>query len=140
MNDEVTEEANKTVVRQLVEDVLGLGNMRLLDRLIADHHVSHLAIGDHYDAEGLRIHIAQYRAAMPDLTVRMDDLFCEGDRVARRFTLLGTIHPSPPAGTPDSHEHAVVHGIAIDRLVDGRIVESWVHIDDVPALPSNRRS
>jgi predicted ester cyclase len=138
MTDEMTQETNKAVVRRLVEEVLGLGNMRLLDLLIAECHVSHFAIGDHYEAEGLRIHIDAYRAAMPNLTVRMDDLFSEGDRVARRFTLSGPLHPSSPAATSDSGESVVVHGIAIDRLVDGKIAESWVQIDDVPGWHPDR--
>lgn len=136
MTNEVTREANEAVVRRLVEEVLGKGNMRLLDLLIADRHVSHLAMGDHYEAEGVRIHIDAYRAAMPNLTVRMDDLFSAGDKVARRFTLFGHLRYSSLAGTSGVENSVMVRGIAIDRLVDGRIVESWVQIDDVPGWHS----
>lgn len=137
MNNDVTQENNKAVVRRLVEEVLGLGKMSLLDTLIADRHVSHFGIGDHYEIEGLRIHIDAYRVAMPNLTVRIDDLFAEGDKVARRFTLVGFIHLSSQTGRLEPEGSVEVHGIAIDRLEDGRIAESWVHIDDVPGWNSN---
>lgn len=128
----MTQETNKAVVRRLVEEVLGQGHMRLLADLIAAGHVSHLAIGDHYGPDGVRIDFATYREVLTDLVVTLDDLFADGDRVARRFTISGTVHGS-------SHEYAkgrsrlvVLHGIAIDRLVDQRVAESWVQIDHLP--------
>jgi predicted ester cyclase len=126
-------EANMAVVRRLVMQVLGRGHVRLLPELIAAGHVSHLGIGDHYGADGVRIDIAAYHAALPDLEVTLDDLFADGDRVARRFTISGTVRESSPDAAGQKR-FVVLRGIAIDRLADGRVTESWVHIDALPRI------
>jgi predicted ester cyclase len=123
------QEANKAVARRLLEQVLGKGHMQLLQELIAVGHVSHLAIGDHYGPEGVRIAIAAYRAALSDLVVTLDDMLADGDRVARRFTISGTFRGSLNDDAPVDERFVVLHGIAIDRFEDGRVAESWVSID-----------
>ena len=105
--------------------------MELIPVLVAADHVGHLPIGDHYGPEGVRIDVAAYRAAFPDLSVTLEDLLADGDKVVRRFTLRGT-HRHPFLGVPATREPVVLRGIAIDRLVDARLVESWVQIDGLP--------
>jgi predicted ester cyclase len=125
-----TDEGNVAVVRCLVEDVLGAGRMLLLPELIAPGYVGHLAIGDHYGPDGVRIEFTAYRTAIAGLVVTLDDLFASNGRVARRFTLRGTSRTSACAEAGGGRPVAL-HGIAIDRLEDGRLVESWVQIDDL---------
>jgi hypothetical protein len=122
-----TQETNLTVVRTLMEDVLHGGRMTLLPTLVAPEYVGHLPIGDHYGPEGVRIEFTAYRTAIPGLIVTLDDLFATDDRVARRFTLRGaSCSPAPARNTPIP---VSLRGIAIDRLADGLLVESWVQID-----------
>lgn len=125
---EMTRGANIEVVRRLLEDVLGRGRLELLDELVDADYVGHLPIGDHYGPAGVRIDVAGYRTAFPDLVVTLDDLFADRDKVVRRFTLRGT-HQRPFLGIPASGQPAVLRGIAIDYLTDGRLVESWVQIE-----------
>jgi hypothetical protein len=122
------DEGNLAVVRLLMVCVLGAGRMALLPTLIAPEYVGHLPIGDHYGPEGVRIELAAYRSAMCDLAVTIDDLFGWDDRVARRFTLRGMSRSVPPAEPVP----VTLHGIAIDRLEHGRLVESWVQIGPYP--------
>lgn len=124
-----TDEGNAAIVRVLMEEVLGAGRMLLLSELVAPDYVGHLAIGDHFGPEGLRIEFAAYRAAIIGLTVTVDDLFASNGRVARRFTLRGTVRTSACIHHDEMHP-VTLHGIAIDRLEDGRLVESWIHLDD----------
>jgi steroid delta-isomerase-like uncharacterized protein len=115
----------------LVEEVLGLGRLALLPALVASDYVGHFRLGDHYGPEGFRIDVATYRTALPDLAVTLEDLLADGDRVVRRYTVRGTYH-GPFPGAPASGRPIVLRAIAIDRLIDGRLVESWVQIDDFP--------
>ena len=119
---------NACTVRRLVEEVWGRGDLALLPSLMSDAYVGHLPIGDHYGPEGARIDIDAYRRALPDLTIALEELFAHGDRVVRRFTMRGT-HRRPFLGMPASGQCVVLRGIAIDRLEDGLIVESWVQLD-----------
>ena len=122
---------NMEIVRRLMEEVLGQGHLALLPDLVADSYVGHLAIGDHYGPGGVRIEVVTYRRAFPDLVVTLEDLLAEGEKVVRRFTLRGT-HQRSFLGVAGSGRAVVLRGIAIDRLAGGRLVESWVQIDDLP--------
>ena len=96
-----TTTANLDIVRRLMDEVWAAGRLQLIPELVADDYVGHLPIGDHYGPEGLRIDIAAHRAAFPDLTLRIDDLFASGDRVVRRYTLRGTLtRPLPGRAEP----------------------------------------
>jgi predicted ester cyclase len=122
---------NLRVVRRLMEEVWATGDLNLLPELVANDYVGHLPIGDHYGPVGARIDIESYRRAMPDLTVTLADLFAVEDKVVRRFTLLGT-HTLPFLGFRASGKRVALGGIAIDRLANGQIVESWIRLDDSP--------
>jgi steroid delta-isomerase-like uncharacterized protein len=119
-------------IRRLIDDVWNLGNLDMLPELVADGYVGHLPIGDHYGPHGVRIDIAAYRSAFPDLTVTLEDLLTIGDRVVRRYTVCGT-HREPFMGVPASGLAVELRAIAIDRMTDGKLIESWVQIDPFPA-------
>jgi predicted ester cyclase len=121
-------ERNKTIVRRLVEEVIGRGKVELLPEILAPHYVAHLSFGDHFGPEGLRIEIDTLWTAFPDLTVTLDDLVAEGDRIARRYTVRGT-NLGPLYGHVPSGRPATLRGLAIDRLAAGKIVESWIGVD-----------
>jgi predicted ester cyclase len=121
-------ERNKAIVRRLVEEVIGRGRVEVLSEILTPHYVAHLAFGDHFGPEGLQIEIDALWTAFPDLTVTVDDLLAEGDRVARRYTVRGT-QVGPLYGHPPNGRPAILHGLAIDRLAAGRIVESWIGVD-----------
>ncbi len=123
--------ANMEVVRRLLTECLGEGLVRHLPNLIAAGYVGHLPIGDHYGPEGVRIDIDGYRAMMSNLSVTLDDLFADADKVCRRFTLRGTLRYQFP-NDQDGRTPVVLHGVAIDRLEHGLLVESWVLLDSLP--------
>jgi predicted ester cyclase len=127
----VTTADNKEIVRRLMEEVLGQGRFKLLTELVAADYVGHFALGDHYGPEGFQIAAAAYRTAFPDLTVTLDDLLADGDKVVRRYTLQGTHHESL-LGEPATGQRLTLQGIAIDRLADGLLVETWAHIGRLP--------
>jgi steroid delta-isomerase-like uncharacterized protein len=126
---------NAAVVLRLMEEVWGRGQLHLISELVADDYVGHFVIGDHYGPEGVRIDVAAYRTSFPDLTVTVDDLLTDGDKVVRRFTLRGT-HHRPFLGSPATGNPVVLRAIAIDRLFQGQLLESWVHGDALTAPPA----
>lgn len=126
---------NTSVIRMLMDDVWGRGQLELLSTVVSEDYIGHLPIGDHYGPEGVRIDVAAYRTAFPDLSVTIDDLFAVGDRVARRYTLRGT-HLHSFLGAPGHGQIVVLHAVAIDRFASGLLVESWVHGDCYPPIHS----
>lgn len=124
---------NKALVRRFIEEVVNRNNARLLPELVAADHVRHAPDGDLYGLEGVRIDVAEWRAAFPDLCLALEDLIAEGDRVVSRFVLLGT-QAGPFWGGPATGRAVAVGGVAIDRLAGGRLAESWVSLDAFAVL------
>jgi predicted ester cyclase len=118
----------KGIVTRLVDEVINGGNTRLLPDLLDPEHVTHDPTGDLYGPEGMRIDIAGYRTAFPDLRMTTEDLVADGDRVARRFRLEGT-HAGSFMGIPPSGQRVALGGIAIHRFDSGRLVETWLSYD-----------
>jgi steroid delta-isomerase-like uncharacterized protein len=124
----VVESDNERFVRRFVEDVINRGETDLLPALVASDHIGHDPLGDHYGPEGVRISITELRSAFPDLRVTIEEVIAARDLVARRFTLRGT-HRDTYLGLPATGRAVVTTGIAIDRIVSGRLAESWLTID-----------
>jgi PAS domain S-box-containing protein len=63
-------------------------------------------------------------AAFPDGHWTTDDQFADSDEVVTRWSFSGT-HKEMFSGMAPTGRKVAVSGIAIDRIVDGRIVEEW---------------
>jgi predicted ester cyclase len=126
-------ERNVNVVKRFFEEAFNSGDGRLLDELHDSSHVSHLPNGDHYGAEGVRIDIAGYLEAFPDLRLKIDELFDAGETVAYRFTAQGT-HNGPFLGVAPTGRPIRITGLGVDRLKDGKFVERWVQYDSAGLL------
>lgn len=72
--------------------------------------------------------MAYLRRVFADLHIAIGDQVAEGDKVVTRFTISGCQQGEfariPPAG-----KFAHVTAMGIHRMVDGRIVESWLNWD-----------
>jgi steroid delta-isomerase-like uncharacterized protein len=69
-------------------------------------------------------------AAFPDIQITVDDEIAEGDRVVCRWTVTGT-HQGEFMGIPPAGKAVTRAGVAIYRLVNGKIAENWLFADDV---------
>jgi predicted ester cyclase len=68
--------------------------------------------------------IGLYHAVFPDLTLACDDVLAAGDKVAVRWTAIGT-HEGDQLGGPATNRKVTLTGIDIVRIENGRIVERW---------------
>jgi predicted ester cyclase len=126
-------EDHRLAVQRFIDEAYNAGNIRILPELIAPEHISHLPTGDHYGPEGVRIDIAGFRTAFPDLTLSLDDLIDAAETVVYRFTARGT-HQGPFMGVAATGRRVRVDGIGIDRFRDGKMIERWVQYDGVGLL------
>jgi steroid delta-isomerase-like uncharacterized protein len=125
----MTVEANKATVRRWTEEGFGQGNVALADELVATDFINRTPVpGQKPGREGLKQAVLGLRAAFPDLSVTILDIFAEGDRVVLRDTIRGT-HRGTFASIPPTGKPVTVNRIAIFRLADGRIVENWAQVD-----------
>ena len=76
------------------------------------------------DVEGYLAEIADYMAGIPDIRFRIDSLHLAGDVVTVIGTLTGT-HSGEVFGYPATGRSVEFSAIAVHRIEDGAIVESW---------------
>ncbi|MBI4498062.1 MAG: ester cyclase [Chloroflexi bacterium] len=128
-------DANETIVRRAVEEILGKGNLALVDELIAPNYVGHVTFIPETmrGPEAARKVVQTFRTAFPDLTFTIEDLFTAGDKVACRFTAQGT-HQGELMGIRPTGRRGAVSGIALFRVVNGKIVEEWANWDALSML------
>jgi steroid delta-isomerase-like uncharacterized protein len=129
----MTLEQNKALVRRVLDEVWSQGKLAVVDELYAADFVSH----QHSHAEGpqdvrsldaLKAFVREFREAFPDFHDIIEDQVAEGDKVVTRFTSVGT-HRGPLMGLEPTNKPVQWLGIAIDRVVGGKIAENWVSWD-----------
>ena len=120
-------ETNKTLSRRLFEEVWNKGNLAVLNELIANDHVNSgpgTLPGLPTGPEGAKQFVMMYRNAFPDTHFTIDEQIAEADKVVTRWTAHGT-HKGELLGIPATGKSSTVTGISVDRIVNGKIVESW---------------
>jgi steroid delta-isomerase-like uncharacterized protein len=120
-------ETNKAVSSRFLEEVFNKGKLNVLDEILAKDHVNSgpgTLPGLPTGPEGAKQLVTVYRNAFPDVHFTIDDQIAEGDKVVTRWTGHGT-HKGELLGIPATGKSSTVTGIAVDRLVNGKIVESW---------------
>ncbi len=121
---------NKALARRLVEEAFNAGRLDVTDELVASDYLGHdpSLPEEVRGPAGVKELIAGYRAAFPDIHVTIEDQIADGDLVVSRWSAKGT-HQGELMGMPATGKQATVTGITIDRIADGRIVESWDNWD-----------
>lgn len=126
----MTTDDNKAIIRRGLEEMFSRGNVDVADEVFAADHVGHdpAMPQDLHGPEEFKHFVRMYRTAFPDLELRVEDQIAEGDEVVTRFTAHGT-HRGELMGIAPTDNEVEVAGISIDRLVDGKSVESWTSYD-----------
>jgi ketosteroid isomerase-like protein len=107
-------EANKTLVRRLVDEVLNGGNLELIDELYAPEI-----------APAAKRWTTPFWASFPDVHMEIVELIAEGDKVVGRFTCSATHLGDWLGNAPTGRRFERVDEVSIFRFRDGRIVQVW---------------
>ena len=111
------------LVRRLHAALLDARDPAVIDAFFADDFVSHNnPPGFPPGVDGVKQFFSMFRDAFPDVTVVIDELVADGDRVAVATTFTGT-HQGELMGMAPTGKHVSVTGIDIVRIAGGRIVE-----------------
>jgi hypothetical protein len=107
-------DANKAVVRRLVDEVLNGGRVDVVDELYSPEL-----------APAAKRWIAPFRGAFPDVQMEIVDLIAEGDKVVGRFSCSGT-HQGTWRGHPATgRRFGRIAEVYIFQFGHGRIVGAW---------------
>jgi predicted ester cyclase len=118
----------KQVVRRYYDEVLNRRRLNVLDELVAPGFVGHDASGATIDRDGYVTAVKMLHAGFGQLIVRVDDQVAEHDRVATRWTAIGT-HTGAFVGIAATWREVTISGVDIHRLKGKHVVEHWEQLD-----------
>jgi steroid delta-isomerase-like uncharacterized protein len=123
--------SNEAIGRRAIE-VFNTGDMSVVDEITAEGAVGHdpanpeEAVGP----EGAKAVVKMYRDGFSDLNLRVEHQISDGDFVVTRWTSSGT-NDGSLGGLPPTGKSITGSGILIDKIVDGKVVESWSQWDNM---------
>jgi predicted ester cyclase len=126
-------EQNKATARRFYDEVIGKGNLEVIDQIISPGFVDHDGNNPTQDIAGVKQFLAMARSAFPDISAKVEDVIAEGDRVVARVAVAGT-HRGEFMGTPPTGKHVRFTCIDILRCADGKAVEHWSVADNLGLL------
>jgi len=133
-----TPDDHRRIARLVLEEMWGRGRLELADELYAPGYVDHAVRGPEPQTvlgpEGIKAAVRAFRAAFPDLAYTVEETMAERDLVMARFSARGTHTGAAFLGVEPTGREVAYTGTDINRIVDGRIVESWVHYDALGLL------
>jgi steroid delta-isomerase-like uncharacterized protein len=122
-------ETNKATVRRMNDQLWNEGRVDLIGEFFTEDTVSHAAgLPSSSGLEELKASVVMAQNAYADLRLSFGDLIADGDNVAYTWTLRG-LHQGELYGIPPTGKKVTTSGVTINRLVNGRIVETWMFPD-----------
>ncbi len=134
---------NINTARRLFEEAWSEGKIELFDELCSEGFVDHDPLLGEADLRALKDRVSTYRAAFPDLTFTIEEIFAAGDRVVARWRGVGTFENELMGFAPTGEKRDPIEGIGISRFEDGKVVETWTQWDtlrfmkDLGAIPED---
>jgi predicted ester cyclase len=128
-------EENKAVVRRFYDEVMGQGRVEVLDEVMVEDFVDHgeALFGSPQGRDTLRQGVAATHDILPGLHVALHEMLAQGDLVGVRGTMRCR-HGGTFLGVAGSGHELTWEGIAIFRLVGGKIAERWFNSDSISIL------
>jgi predicted ester cyclase len=117
------EEQNKKIIISTYE-AWNEVDIEALKEIYSPDYVWHFAGEGTLSLEDLIKDLNWEISAYPDRTFSTEDLISKGDKVISRYVFRGT-HEGDSEDFPATRKRVEMEGIIIDRIENGKIVESW---------------
>ena len=125
-------EENKALVRREIEELFNhTGDLDVAEEVYAVDFVGHdpTMPEDLHGLEAAREFAATFRGAFPDLTCTIEDQVAEEDKVVSRWRASGIHEGETEELGPPTGNRMEITGISIERISEGKVVESWDRYD-----------
>ncbi|SRR5581483_12202800 len=110
------------------------GDQATIDALCDPDVVDHNPAPDHEPTlDGFKHKVAYMCSLFPDLREDLQDIVADGDTVATRWLLTGSLQQDY-MGIPASGQKISVEGMNFYRLRDGRVTDIWTQFDGVAMM------
>jgi steroid delta-isomerase-like uncharacterized protein len=126
-------EANKTVIRRIIEESWNKGNVSLIDELFTPDYTGHFPPETMHGPAGYKKSVITWRTAMPDFQYTIEDMIADGDKVAIHGTVSGT-HTGEGLGIAPTGRQWISSATSLVHLAGGKLVEEWINFDALGLL------
>ena len=124
----------KAIIHRHFAEIWNQRRLDVADELVAPTYESHFPLpGQPAGIAGFKYAVQALRASFPDLTITIEDLIAEDDKVVARLTARGT-HQGAFRGIAPTGRGVAWSGIRIFRIAEGKIAEHWANWDDLSLL------
>ena len=125
-------EENKALVRRWFEEVWNKGRAEAIEEMFDENGIAHGLSDDPANPirgpRDYRPFYEVFRQAFPNITVVIEDMIAEGDKVVARCSVRGK-HEGEFMGRAATQVPIELTGITIVRIDNGKIVEAWNNFD-----------
>ncbi len=124
-------EENKAIAHRWYDEAFNKHRVAAIDELYAPDFVTHNnPLVPEGNSAGAKQLFAGLFAAVPDMSVTVEDIIAEGDKVVARYTTRGT-QQGELMGIPATGKTFTKTAIDILRLEKGKIAEHWLEADQL---------
>jgi steroid delta-isomerase-like uncharacterized protein len=137
-------EESKVVVRRFIEEIFVKGNVDAVDKLATADFTPHSWPSVGPGADNLKQAIKRVSAGLSGVSMKIDDMISEDDKVAVRLTAHAT-HQGDFMGLPATGKEYTISETHIFHMRDGKVAEHWRDADmlglmrQLGALPEPRK-
>jgi steroid delta-isomerase-like uncharacterized protein len=124
-------EENKDLARRSWQIV---DNLDIIEEIYAPDVVWHEPDQEVHGIEEAKRFVTNYKTALPDLNVTVEDAIAEGDKAVTRWTVRGTHHGEVEEFGLPTGRQVEIKGVTMHRIEDGKIVEEWEGYDILSIL------
>jgi steroid delta-isomerase-like uncharacterized protein len=129
----VSADDNKAIVVRWIEAYNDRDEQAEADVRTSDYVAHAPGLPGPLDSDGWTQFIATFSGAFPDIRLTVEDMIAEGDMVATRVSFKGT-HTGEFQGIPPTNKQVTFSEITFDRIVDGKVAEHWLELDQLGLL------
>ena len=120
----MTPERNRTTILRFFREVMGAGDLDLLDELAIEDYEDHVALpGQGQGRQGLKRRVARIRATFQPRH-KLHDVIVDSELVAVRWTLSG-VHSAESLGLPPTGKPVEFDGVDMYVMREGRMAAHW---------------
>ena len=121
-------EKNKKIARRDIEEIWNDGKVEAADAIINEDFLFHGPIREVDGIEAFKQFVTAIHTTFPDINFTIEDLAAEEDKVAFRWTMIGT-HNNEFMGIAATGKQFTVKGATFARLSNEKMSEAWLYWD-----------
>ena len=122
---------SRAIIQRFIEEILNQKRLVVADEIVAEDFIELDPFpGQAQGRQGLKDVLGMFFSGFPDMHWVIEEQIAEGDKVVTRFTWTGS-QQGAFMGIPATGKQVKVKGVVIDRVIDGRLVDSRILMDSM---------